>query len=203
MFTFNEAQNLCKLALGTDPHRQVMTYFAVSRSGKSYYLVSTDTHRLCVARLESSHFKVKNGETLVLNGDSKNKYPQWERVIPSQHTRSAILDADLLLSALKCLAPAYKRVSNRVILTFGEGLALSVKTEDMEVSATIPLVESDSFNGFRTAFNGNYLTDCAKAIQSIGKETKIAVQMTEADRPAIFSCTEDYREVLMPMALPN
>lgn len=127
-------------------------------------------------------------------------YPNWERVVPGESTRSWSVEVDQLTDKLKRANILARDNANRVRFSGkGDQILISAKSEEKgeakeEVAMTPVNGEVD------IAFNGKYVLDALGAIVGQG----VRIDMTESSRPAIFRPAEDedtYFCVIMPMAL--
>ncbi|MFZ4507439.1 MAG: DNA polymerase III subunit beta [Fimbriimonas sp.] len=126
-------------------------------------------------------------------------YPNWERVVPSETTRTWSMAADQLKEKVKRTLIIARDNAGRV--------KFSAKGDEVELSAhsdekgdARERVDIISNNGeVEIAFNGKYVLDTVEAIEGEG----VRVEMTESSRPAIFRPTEtdEYFCVIMPMHL--
>jgi len=127
-------------------------------------------------------------------------YPNWERVVPTESTRSWSVEADQLLEKVKRTMILARDSANRVRFKGGEDLIrLSAHSEEKgEAKEEVAMVSSNG--DVEIAFNGRYVQDVLGAIDGPG----VRIEMTENSRPAVFRPGDDeanYFCVIMPMAL--
>ncbi len=128
------------------------------------------------------------------------QYPNWERVVPAEHTRSWMMNRQEFLGTIDRALILARDSANRVRFKGeGETIVVSARSEDKgEAKDALTCV---SRNGdLEIAFNGRYLKD---ALQAMGSEG-VSAEMTESSRPAILRPTEggeDHFCVVMPMAI--
>ncbi len=127
-------------------------------------------------------------------------YPNWERVVPSESTRSWSVEVDQLAEKVKRAMILARDNANRVRFK-GEGdqITLAARSEEKgEAKEEVPMVASNG--DVEIAFNGEYVRDALNAIDGAG----VRIEMTESSRPAVFRPADDdssYYCVIMPMAL--
>jgi DNA polymerase-3 subunit beta len=152
--------------------------------------VKFDDARLIV---ETNNAKVVSQ---LLNG----QYPNWERVVPSEHTRTWVVDKNEFQSNLRRALILAKDNANRVKFTgMGDTVVISSRSEDKgEAKEEVACV---SKNGdMKIAFNGQYVLEALAAMEADG----VKAEMTEPSRPAVLRPTEggdDHFCVVMPMAV--
>lgn len=126
-------------------------------------------------------------------------YPNWERVVPSEHTRTWSLEADQLEEAVRRVLIVARDSANRIKFKGdGETLFITARSEEKgEAKEELTIVTQNG--DVEIAFNGGYVRDALGPIAGPG----VKVEMTENSRPALFRPSEDdsYFCVIMPMAL--
>lgn len=126
-------------------------------------------------------------------------YPNWERVVPTEYTRSWTVEVDQLAEKVKRTLILARDNAFRVRLTgHHEQILLSARSD--EKGEAKEEVNSLSSNGdIEIAFNGNFIKDALQPVKGPG----VRIEMTESARPAVFRPTDDdsYFCVIMPMAL--
>lgn len=126
-------------------------------------------------------------------------YPNWERVVPSESTRSWTVESDQLVEKVKRIMILASESANRVRLAGnGDTVLLSARNDEKgEAKEELTMIPNNG--DVEIAFNGKFILDAIGPISGPG----IKIEMTENSRPAIFRPTEDdtYFCVIMPMAL--
>ncbi len=127
-------------------------------------------------------------------------YPNWERVVPTEFTRSWSVEVDQLDDKIKRTLILARDSANRVKFKgTGETIVLSARSEEKgEAKEEVPMVSSNG--DVEIAFNGKYVLDALGAVSGPG----VRIEMTEASRSAIFRPADDadgFFCVIMPMAL--
>lgn len=153
--------------------------------------IQFDAHRLMVDA----------GNARIVSQLLDGAYPQWERVVPDQFTRTWTMDRGELIDNLKRVQILARDSSNRVCFGGdGDHVMISARSEDKgEANEEVAAINS---NGeIQIAFNGRYVLDAIQAFQC----DAVVAQMTEPSRAAIFKPTQDELGerfcVIMPMAL--
>lgn len=129
----------------------------------------------------------------------KGAYPNWQRVVPQEHTKSWTLDKLELVKAVRTAMLMAKDNANRVRLKgAGMGLTVSARSEDVGECSRSCMCAS-SGGDVEIAFNGRYLLDALRACDSEG----VCFETTEPSRPAVIRGVPDAPGfvVVMPMAL--
>ncbi|CAN5366750.1 DNA polymerase III subunit beta [soil metagenome] len=127
-------------------------------------------------------------------------YPNWERVVPSESTRSWSVEVDQLGEKVRRTMILARDNANRVRFRGnGDQIIIAARSEEKgEAKEEVPMVPSNG--DVEIAFNGKYVQDALVPISSAG----VRVEMTESSRPAIFKAADGetgYFCVIMPMAL--
>ncbi|MFN8220237.1 MAG: DNA polymerase III subunit beta [Fimbriimonadales bacterium] len=126
-------------------------------------------------------------------------YPNWERVVPTESTRTWTVAVDQLLEKTKRAMIVARENANRIRFSgSGDSLTLSARGDERgDAKEEVPILAQNG--DIEIAFNGKYVLDALGAVNGEG----IRIEMTEHSRPAIFRPTDDdsYLCVIMPMAL--
>ncbi len=151
-------------------------------------------------KFDEARLVVDTGGSKVVSQLLSGQYPNWERVVPSEHTRTWTVDRNEFQSNLKRALILAKDNANRVKFTgTGDVIVISSRSEDKgEAKEEVACV---SKNGdMKIAFNGLYVIEALTAMDCDG----VRAEMTEPSRPAILRPTEggeDHFCVVMPMAV--
>jgi DNA polymerase-3 subunit beta len=128
----------------------------------------------------------------------KDAFPPYSRVIPSESTRSWVMQKASLVDALKRCAIMAKVGSQRVTLASdGDIATLTSKSEGMgDAKEEAQIVKEGG--DITISFNVHYLLDAAQAVET----EDVRIEMTEDNRAAVIKPTEgdDYLCVIMPMS---
>jgi len=128
----------------------------------------------------------------------KDAFPPYSRVIPSETTRSWMMDRAALVEALKRCAIMAKGGSQRVtIASDGDVATLTSKSEGVgEAKEEVSIVKEGA--DLTISFNVEYLLDAVTAVEGEG----VKIEMTEENRAAVVRPSEgdDYLCVIMPMS---
>jgi DNA polymerase-3 subunit beta len=127
------------------------------------------------------------------------KFPDYERVIPQQHTKVLLLQRDALLHSLLRVAilTNEKFRGVRLILTAGSLRILSTNAEQEEAQEEIEVpYQGDDLD---VGFNVNYLLD---VLNNITTDT-IECRLADANSSALFMLpgNERFKYVVMPMRI--
>jgi len=135
----------------------------------------------------------------------EGQYPNYQRVIPQEYTRRWLLMVKEFRDALRRAhliaknnsADGHKTYTSKVYLrTEGEKLVISARGDVGEATERVNLVREG--DDLEIAFNAKYLLDVLDVLES----EEVAVELTEALRPAVFRPADqtDYLCVIMPMS---
>lgn len=129
-----------------------------------------------------------------------DKYPNWERVVPAESTRSWSLERDQLGSKVRRAMIVAKDSANRLRFKGNEETLLIAARSEEKGDAKEELNMMSNNGDLEIAFNGKYVLDALEPISGPG----IKVEMTESMRPAIFRSADEEKNyfcVIMPMSL--
>lgn len=151
-------------------------------------------------RFGSGRLGVDAGGSKVVAQLLAGTYPNWERVVPTETTRSWTVERDQLAEKLHRTMILARGNANRVRFQGdGDQILLSARSEESgDAKEEVAMISNDG--DVEIAFNGKYVLDALGAIREAG----VKIEMTESSRPAIFRPAEganDYFCVIMPMAL--
>jgi len=127
-------------------------------------------------------------------------YPPYQKIVPSNFTYEAIIDAEQLLHHVKQSLIFARETSNVVQFTFKEDqLHLSgSSTAAGSFEATMPVQNQTGKEG-TIAFNGKYVVDLLNSI----KPSEMWFGMSDTLKPALFAdpSKEVWQHVIMPFRL--
>ena len=126
-------------------------------------------------------------------------YPNWERVVPTEFTRSWTVQVDELTEKVKRTLILARDNAFRVRMTGHDDQVLLSARSDEKGEAKEDVAAISQNGDVEIAFNGNFIKDALNAVKGPG----VRIEMTESARPAVFHPTDDdsYFCVIMPMAL--
>ena len=127
-------------------------------------------------------------------------YPNWERVVPSESTRSWTVEKDQLSDKVKRTMILARDNASRVRFKGdGDQILIAARSEEKgEAKEELTMVPRNG--DVEIAFNGDYVQEAIGAIAGAG----VRVEMTESSRPAVFRPADEDQQyfcVIMPMAL--
>jgi DNA polymerase III subunit beta len=153
-----------------------------------------------VLRFGAGRMGVEAGGAKVISQLLAGAYPNWERVVPSESTRSWSVETDQLMERVDRMMVLARDNANRIRFRGADDqIVIAARSEEKgEAKEEVPMIGSDG--NIEIAFNGKYVVDALKGMHDAG----VRIEMTESSRPAIFRPAEDtdsYFCVIMPMAL--
>jgi DNA polymerase III subunit beta len=153
-----------------------------------------------VLRFGAGRMGVEAGGAKIITQLLAGAYPNWERVVPSESTRSWSVETDQLMERVDRMMVLARDNASRIRFRGADDqIVIAARSEEKgEAKEEVPMIAN---NGeIEIAFNGKYVVDALKAVHDPG----VRIEMTESSRPAIFRPSEDsdhYFCVIMPMAL--
>ncbi len=198
--------------VATDTHRLAVTRVHKQGLGSSIEAVVPDKALRAIRALpitgeetltigfDETRLLVDIGTAKVVSQLLSGTYPNWERVVPSEFTRTWQVDRKELQDNVKRIMILARDNANRVKFSgTGDRIVISARSEDKgEAKEELEII---SKNGdLEIAFNGRYVIDALSAMPGEG----IRAEMTEASRPAVLRPAEngdDHFCVVMPMAI--
>tara|TARA_S200000501_G_scaffold375516_1_gene427769 strand:+ start:3548 stop:4654 length:1107 start_codon:yes stop_codon:yes gene_type:complete len=110
--------------------------------------------------LSVNHIQVENDKMTLISRIIREKYPDYESIIPSDSDKIAVVDKNYLLSAVKRVSIFSNRTTKQIALTF-EKNKLVVTTEDPENITSGYEEISCKYNEelIKIGFNANYLKE--------------------------------------------
>jgi DNA polymerase-3 subunit beta len=141
-----------------------------------------------------------NKETTLISRLIDGQFPNYERVIPSQTTRTLTMKREPLIAAIRRAAIVARDNANRIVLRAEDDERLTLTAESGSVGNAyeeIEIARGGDDAPIEIAFNARYLSDSLAVLDSEG----INLELTEPLRPGVIKPTDsqDYLCVLMPM----
>lgn len=164
----------------------------------------TDDTALTI-KFGSGRVGVEAGGARVVAQLLSGAYPNWERVVPGEHTRTWTVEADQLADRVKRALIVARDAANRLKFK-GEGETIVISARSEERGDAKEELHMVAQNGdVEIAFNGKYVQDAVEPIIRFSGSggPGARVEMTESSRPAVFRPADDdgYFCVIMPMSL--
>jgi DNA polymerase III subunit beta len=127
-------------------------------------------------------------------------YPNWERVVPTEHTRVWSVEVDQLEEKVRrTLILAQDNAYRLRFKGQDDQIIIAARSEEKgEAKEEVPMVAQNG--DVEIAFNGRYVKEALSPIEGPG----VRIEMTESSRPAIIRPADGdtgYFCVIMPMAL--
>ena len=133
--------------------------------------------------------------TRLIEGD----YPPFEKVIPTSHKTTIVLEKDEFLRNIKLISIFAREFSNIVILkTTKEGVEIKPKTDQEGGNITVQeaVVEGEEQ---KIAFNYRFVLDLLNNLEA----KKIIIELLRADAPVVFKSDKnpDFLHIIMPVRI--
>lgn len=205
-------------AVATDGHRLA---FSAVKSGKDGVSISiqgdrqeviiprkavlelqrllTDSDQLVTIELASNQAKFSFEQIELLSKLIEGKFPDYQRVIPSGHTKNVTLDREIFLGSLQRAAILTTDKFKGVRLTLAQG-TLRVSSTNAEQEEALEELEVD-YQGepVDIGFNVQYLLDVLSNL----KNKSIVITLQDPNASALITTQEDeeFKYVVMPMRI--
>jgi len=151
---------------------------------------------------DDNHLYFQVGHRLLISRKLTGNFPDYERVLPKDHTLTATLQKDEIRSAIERVAQFADERSRaiRVQFTNGEVRIFSSSVEMGESEETV----TSEYQGpeLEIGFNAQYLLDFLRAIPQSAVSFELKDQKSAGEmRPAGDGIADQYRYVVMPMRI--
>jgi DNA polymerase-3 subunit beta len=151
---------------------------------------------------DENHLFFHVGHRLLITRKLTGNFPEFERVLPKDHTLTATLEKDEIKAAIERVAQFADERSRaiRVQFTNGEVRIFSSSAETGESEESVP----SEYKGpdLEIGFNAQYLLDFLRAIPQDKVSFELKDQKSAGEmRPAGEGITDQYRYVVMPMRI--
>lgn len=147
--------------------------------------------------ISSSQIKFKVGDTVLISRLIEGQFPNFEKVIPTEHTKSLIIPTEQFEQSLKRVAIVARENSNRAVVETQDG-KLVITAESGSVGKAHEEVEIvKEGEDIKMAFSARYLLDALAVIDTEAIEMELTGELNQAlMRP---QGQEEYLYVVMPM----
>lgn len=139
------------------------------------------------------------GQTRLLSRLIEGKFPDYQQIIPKQHTTKAIVSTRDLLTAVKRMHYFAKEVNNNLTFSFTSG-SLHISTPETQLGKDEAdlQAETDGSDG-KIALSSSYLLDFLSHISSDG----VTLHMTDSMHPAVFRLANipNFLHLIMPLRM--
>jgi DNA polymerase III subunit beta len=151
---------------------------------------------------DENHLFFQVGQRLLITRKLTGNFPDFERVLPKDHTLSAKLKKDEIRSAIERVAQFTDERSRSIRVQFaaGEVRVFSASVEMGESEETVPA----EYQGpdLEMGFNAQYLLDFLRVIPQDSVSFELKDQKSAGEmRPAGDGIADQYRYVVMPMRI--
>lgn len=127
-------------------------------------------------------------------------YPNWDRVIPSTHTRTMTFDRDAMLTALKVLAPIASDNGNKIgLYATGGSIRMMAKSQVAGLAKQVITECSGTDDGLPISINQRYFKQMLEGMPT----GVVLVEYKEQDNPFVFKmgALASYMHLIMPMGM--
>src|SRR5579872_3692779 len=151
---------------------------------------------------DDNHLFFQVGDRLLITRKLTGNFPDYERVLPKDHSLSAKLHKDDIRSAIERVAQFADERSRAIKVQFtnGEVRVFSSSVETGESEESVP----SEYQGpdLEIGFNAQYLLDFLRAIPQDSVAFELKDQKSAGEmRPAGDAVADQYRYVVMPMRI--
>jgi len=130
----------------------------------------------------------------------QGQFPNWQRVVPSESTRTWTVEVDKLTETLKRVMIIARDSASRIRFKGEDGQIFISAHADEHGEAKEELAMISDNGDISIAFNGKYVQEVLGVLGGAG----VKIEMTESARAALFKPAEsepDFICVIMPMQL--
>ncbi|MCE5200212.1 MAG: DNA polymerase III subunit beta [Armatimonadota bacterium] len=148
-------------------------------------------------KIAPSQIMFRVGETILISRLIEGQFPNYDKVIPKEHTKKLTVPTEQLLQSVKRAEIVARENSHRTIVSVQDG-TLTVTAESGNVGRAHEEVEViKEGEDIRMAFNARYLMDVLNVIDTEAIEVELSGEVS----PAVIrpQGQEEYTYVLMPM----
>jgi DNA polymerase-3 subunit beta len=151
---------------------------------------------------DENHLFFQVGDRLLITRKLTGNFPDYERVLPKDHTLSAKLQKDEIRSAIERVAQFADERSRAIRVQFTNG-EVRIFSSSVEMGESEESVNSE-YQGpdLEIGFNAQYLLDFLRVISQDQVSFELKDQKSAGElRPAGEGITDQYRYVVMPMRI--
>jgi DNA polymerase-3 subunit beta len=151
---------------------------------------------------DDNHLFFQIGHRLLMTRKLTGNFPDYERVLPKDHTFTAKLKKDEIRSAIERVAQFADERSRAIRVSFKAG-EVQVFSSSVEMGESEESVTSE-YNGpdLEIGFNAQYLLDFLRVIPQDEMTFELKDQKSAGEmRPAGDNIAEKYRYIVMPMRI--
>lgn len=149
--------------------------------------------------ISPSQIMFKSGDTTLISRLIEGQFPNYQRVIPSEHTKTLTIPTEQFLQSMRRVAIVARENMNRTIVMTEDG-TLVLTAESGNVGSAHEKVEViKEGDDLKMAFSARYLLDVLGVIDTEAVEMELSGDASPAViRPQML---DNYTYVLMPMQL--
>jgi len=128
-------------------------------------------------------------------------FPPYEEVVPKDQDKTAVLDRDVMASAVRRAALLTNEESRGVRLSFtGADKQVELSSRAPEMGEATITVDLRDYKGedLEVGFNPQYLVDALKVID----EPAVTIELKAGNKPGVIKSGSDFTYVVMPVNLP-
>lgn len=147
--------------------------------------------------ISSSQIKFKIGDTVLISRLIEGQFPNFEKVIPTEHNKTLLIPVQQFEQSLRRIAIVARENSNRAVVQTDDG-KLTITAESGSVGKAHEEVEIvKEGDDTKMAFSARYLLDVLGVIDTENIEMELSGEVNQAlIRP---QGQEEYLYVVMPM----
>lgn len=147
--------------------------------------------------ISNSQVKFKVGDTILISRLIEGQFPNFEKVIPTEHNKKLTIPAEQFESSLKRVSIVARENSNRAVIQTEDG-KLTITAESGSVGKAHEEVEIvKEGEDIKMAFSAKYLLDALAVIDTEAVEMELTGEVNQAVMKP--QGQEDYIYVVMPM----
>jgi len=185
----------------------VIPYRAINELSRIMSDLSEGTVKCQIKQSESIRFDIQG--RCLLSNLIEGSYPKYQQLIPSSHSKRAVVDREALIDTLERVAVLANEKSKVIKLLFDESGTLTISANIPDLGEAQDQLDVADYEGeaLSLAFNVNYMLECLRVLSN----KQIEITMTEPLKPLILRPLEpdkddktdsfNYLYLLMPVQL--
>jgi len=147
--------------------------------------------------ISSSQVKFKVGDTTLISRLIEGQFPNFDKVIPTEHNKKLIIPTEQFEQSLKRVAIVARENSNRAVLQVEDGKLILTAESSIVGKAHEEVEIVKEGEDIKMAFSARYLLDVLGVVDTEAVEMELSGEVNQAlIRP---QGQEDYLYVVMPM----
>lgn len=194
-----DTHRLCVLDCPVIESRGAVNAIVPGRAMNELMRVLPDQDGVVSVGISQTQIKFKTGDTVLISRLIEGQFPNYEKVVPAEHTKKLVIPTEQFEQSLKRVAIVARENSNRATLETDDG-KLTITAESGDLGRAHEVVEIlKEGDDTKMAFSTRYLLDMLSVVDTEAVEIELSGEVNQAlIRP---QGQYDYLYVVMPMQL--